>query len=130
MTFWYIGEEEHSDDRFTTSSLGLYARAGSWCMSQVRYRPEREIPAAWFVPDWLVKGWGNTRQANDLVVNGVWEPVVGGWRYTWIRWPNTASAIRTQRKRERAKKGARRTSDSPGESGLIPQGTYRGESRP
>lgn len=127
MTFWFIGEEEHSDPRFTTGSLGLYTRAGSWCMSQVHYRPEHEIPPEWFVPVSLVKVWGATRQANDLVANGIWEPVVGGWRYLWIRYQNTTDAVRAKRKREREKKAAR-TGDSPGEFPAIPLGTYRGES--
>jgi hypothetical protein len=124
MTYWFTGEEEHSDARFTTASLGLYTRAGSWCMSQVRYRPESEIPPEWLVPDWLVKGWGATRQANDLVAHEVWEPVTGGYRYAWIRYQNTANEIRRQRKRERDKK-ARRGSDSPGESTAIPRGIDR-----
>ena len=132
MTFWFVGEEEHDDLRFTTASLGLYVRAGSWCMSRVRHRPEREIPREWFIPDWLVRGWGSTRQANDLVRAGVWEPVAGGWRYAWIRWPNTPDAMRSQRKRER-EKWARKQSNarnSPGESAPTPQGSYRGESAP
>lgn len=130
MTYWLTGEEEHSDPRFTTTTLGLYVRAGSWCMSQVRYRPESEIPAEWVVPDWLVQGWNAKRYANELVANGVWEPVGGGWRYAWIRYQNTANAIRTERKRERdkwARKQAR-ARNSPGESSPTPQGSYRGES--
>jgi hypothetical protein len=129
MTFWLTGDEEHNDPRFTTSSLGLYTRAGSWCMNQVRYRPEHEIPPEWFIPTSLVKVWRATRQANDLVENGVWEPVVDGWRYLWIRHQNTADAIRSQRKREREKK-AHKTGNSPGELPPIPLGTYRGESAP
>jgi hypothetical protein len=130
MTFWLVGEEEHSDPRFTTNSLGLYVRAGSWWMSQVRYRPEAEIPTEWFIPDWLVKGWRATAYANDLVDSGVWEPVVGGWRYAWIRYGNTATALRRQRKREREKwaRKAAKARNSPGESTPTPQGRYRGES--
>jgi hypothetical protein len=127
MTYWFTGEEEHSDPRFTTHSLGLYTRAGSWCMSQIRYRPEAEIPAVWFVPEWVVKGWGNTRQANDLVANEVWEPVAGGWHYAWIRWRNTAEAVRRERKRERDK-WARKQAKASLPKQATPQGSYKGES--
>jgi hypothetical protein len=118
MSFWFVGEEEHADPRFTTGSLGLYVRAGSWCMSQVRYRPVAEIPPEWFVPDWLVRGWGSTRWANDLAQNGMWESVVGGWRYAWIRWPNTPTAMRQERKRQATKKARQRG---------CPPGTYTGD---
>ncbi|WP_139830455.1 hypothetical protein [Mycobacterium paraense] len=107
MTFWFTGEEEHQVFT-TTSSLGLYTRAGSWCMAQIRYRPEAEIPAEWFIPDWLVKGWGAVRQANELVAQGMWEPLEGGWRYVWIRPENTPNAVRQKRKREREKKSRKR----------------------
>jgi hypothetical protein len=32
MTYWFTGEEEHSNLGFTTSTLGLYTRAGSWSL--------------------------------------------------------------------------------------------------
>jgi hypothetical protein len=129
MSFWLTGEEEHRDPRFTTQSLGLYVRAGSWCMSQVRYRPEAEIPAEWIVPIWLVKGWGSTRQAKTLVDNGLWQPAEGGWRYAWIRYKNTPDAVRAERKRERNKWANKvaKARNSPGESDATPRGRYRGE---
>src|SRR5690242_21550432 len=71
--------------------MGLYVRAGSWCMGKVRYRPEREIPAEWFVPDDQVKAWcGSVRQANRLVDVGLWYRARGGYGFAWIRTENTA----------------------------------------
>jgi hypothetical protein len=130
MTFWLTGEEEHNDPRFATSTLGLYTRAGSWCMNQVRHRPMREIPPEWFVPDWLVKGWGATRLANELVAQGIWEPVVGGWRYAWIRHPNTADYLRGERKRQSTKKHRQRQAMSLGDLTECPLGTYTGDTAP
>jgi hypothetical protein len=130
MTYWLTGDEEHDDPRFTTATLGLYIRAGSWSMSRCRYRPEAEIPAEWFIPGPLVRGWGALRLAHDLAQQGVWEPVTGGWRYAWIRPQNTADYVRAERKRERAKwarKKAKAAANSPGESGQLPGGSYRGE---
>jgi hypothetical protein len=127
MTYWFIGDEEHNDERFTTATLGLYVRAGSWCMAQCHYRPEAEIPAEWFVPRAQVRGWGALRLANDLADQGVWEQVAGGWRYVWIRHQNTADHVRADRKRERgkwARKQSRAAADSPGESGSTPQGSH------
>lgn len=118
MTYWLVGEEEHDDPRFTTCSLGLYVRAGSWCMGHVRYRRESEIPVEWFIPVTLVKAWGATRQANELVRQGVLEPVIGGWRFAWIRPENTTDRVRAKRKRERDKKAPKPP---------IPQGKYMGE---
>ncbi len=127
--FWFTGEEEHSDPRFSTCSLGLYVRAGSWCMSQVRYRPEAEIPSEWFVPTSLVKGWGAMRQANELVAEGIWNPTTGGWFYAWIRWNNTADYVRRERKRQATKK-ARQRAMSPGDMAVSPPGTYTGDIQP
>jgi hypothetical protein len=126
VTFWLIGEEEHADLRFTTNSLGLYTRAGSWCMAQVRYRPAAEIPVEWVVPAWVVKGWGSMRAANELVAQKIWEPVQGGWRFQWIRANNTADYVRRERKRQRTKK-ARQRQMSPGDITLCPMGTYTGD---
>jgi hypothetical protein len=128
MTFWLIGDEEHKDPRFTTASLGLYARSGSWCMNQVRYRP-MEIPAEWFVPQSVVKAWGAIRQANDLVARGIWAPVDGGWRFVWIRHRNTTDYVRHERKRQATKK-QRQRSMSPGDIGACPPGTYMGDIEP
>lgn len=136
--YWLTGDEEHDDPRFTTATLGLYTRAGSWCMGRYRYRPEAEIPAEWFIPRSLVKGWGAYRLANDLAAEGVWEPVAGGWLYAWIRPQNTANYVRAERKRERrkwARKKERAAADSLGESAptpvgsqdQLPRGSYRGE---
>jgi hypothetical protein len=98
MSFWFIGDEEHNDPRFTTSTLGLYTRAGSWCMSQVRYRPSNEIPPEWFVPDSQVKAWcGSVRPANSLVPAGLWYRARGGYGFAWIRDENTADALRAKR---------------------------------
>jgi hypothetical protein len=41
MTFWFVGEEEHSEFRFTTSTLGLYVRAG------IRFDPSPSIWHSW-----------------------------------------------------------------------------------
>ncbi len=132
MTFWNIGDEEPEDPRFIEAgpgACGLYFMAGASCMRRVRYRPESEIPPEWFVPDTWVKGWPDgARLASRLVDVGLWHRVAGGYLYAWIQPRNTAEAVRGKRKRERAKK-APRAGDSPGESAVIPLGTYRGNRR-
>lgn len=122
MTFWQIGDEESEDPRFLTAgpgACGIYHMAGSWCMRQVRYRPEQEIPEEWFVPDRWVRGWPNgVRLANRLVEVGLWYRVVGGYGYAWLRSGNTAKYVRDRRAAERKKweqKQARKRANSPGE---------------
>jgi hypothetical protein len=124
MTFWHTGDEEHEDPRFRAvpGGLGLYVTAGSWCMSRVRYRPEAELPAEWFIPDEWVKGQPSGRRiAAGLERQCVWERLDGGYRYAWIRYQNTPDYVRRQRKREREKK-AKRHANSQGESTQFPRG--------
>ncbi|BBY36506.1 hypothetical protein MMAN_06400 [Mycobacterium mantenii] len=128
--FWLVGDEEHNDPRFGTASLGLYVRAGSWCIAQVHNQPEAKIPPEWEVPEWVVRGWGSIREANKLVEQGIWEAGHHCWYFVWIRRNNTADHMRYQRKREREKwerKQAKRR-NSPGESAETPQESYTGES--
>ncbi|WAJ43130.1 hypothetical protein OK015_18085 [Mycobacterium sp. Aquia_216] len=112
MTFWNVGDEEHSDPRFVRAGSGsfeLYHKAGSWCMGQIRGRPEEEIPVDWFVPDEFVRGQHNgTRLAKGLIAQGMWERVEHGYRFAWIREGNKPDAVRTIRKRERDKKPRQR----------------------
>jgi len=112
VTWWLWGDDEHCDKRFNeagTHAMGLYVRAGSWCMGKVRYRPEREIPAEWFVPDDQVKAWcGSVRQANRLVDVGLWYRARGGYGFAWIRTENTADTLRAKRAAERKKWEARK----------------------
>lgn len=132
MAWWRTGDEEHADERFERAglnSLGLYVRAGSWCMRQVRYRPEDEIPAEWFVPDYVVRGWRSQRLAAGLVREGIWGRVEGGYNFAWILPRNTADEVRRERKRERQKWEAKQAraraaqrANSPGESPPTPQG--------
>ena len=125
MTYWLTGDEEHDDPRFTTASLGLYTRAGSWCMGRYRYRPEAEIPTEWFISGPVVRGWGALRLARDLVQQGVWESVPGGWRYAWIRPKNTADYMRAERKASVPSGHARRRRRWPtplGSQGRLPRG--------
>ena len=107
MTFWQIGDEEPEDPRFVAAgpgACGLYHMAGAWCMRQVRYRPEIEVPPEWFVPDRWVRGWPNgARLANRLVDVGLWARVRGGYHYAWIRPGNTADYVRDKRAGERRK---------------------------
>jgi hypothetical protein len=108
MTYWYIGDEESEDPRFRAveaDGCGMYHMAGSWCMSQVRGRPESDIPIEWLVPDHWVRGWPNgSRTAAKLVKHALWQRVQGGYRFAWLRNVNEPDAVRTIRKRERDKK--------------------------
>lgn len=107
MTFWQIGDEEPEDPRFIAAgpgACGLYHMAGAWCMRQVRYRPESEIPREWIVPDRWVKGWPNgVRLANRLMTSGLWYRVHGGYGYAWIRPSNNTDYVREKRAAERRK---------------------------
>lgn len=107
MTFWNIGDEEHSDRRYTEAGHGsfeLYHKAGSWCMGQVRGRPESEIPTEWFIPDEWVNGQHNgPKLARGLIAVGMWERVRHGYRFAWIRDGNTAEYVRRRRKIDRDK---------------------------
>jgi hypothetical protein len=130
MTYWLIGDEEPEDHRFIQAgpgACGLYFMAGAWCMRQIRYRPESEIPPEWFIPDHYVRSWPNgARLAARLVHTGLWVSVEGGYYFTWIQPDNTADHVRGERKRERDKwarrQAAKRLLDPP-----TPQGSYRGE---
>jgi len=128
VTFWYIGDEEPEDPRFIQAgpaACGLYHMTGAWCLRQVRYRPEREIPAEWFIPETWVRGWPNgIRLANRLLIVGLWIEVGGGYSYGWIRWQNTPEAVRRERKRQTAKK-ARQRSMSPGDTASCPPAATR-----
>jgi hypothetical protein len=128
MTFWLTGDEEPDDERFRAvpGGLGLYAGAGAWCMSKVRYRPEAEIPAEWFVPYHFIKWWPNgPRIAAGLERQSIWERARdadrNGYRFGWIRSQNTPDAVRRQRKHEREKKAKQRAM-SPRESSACPPG--------
>ena len=133
MTFWYIGDEEPDDPRFIQAGLaapGLYHMTGAWYLRQVRYGPEREIPAEGFIPETWVRSWPNgIRLANRLVRVGLWIEVDGGYRYGWIRWQNAVDAVRIQRKRERDK-WARKQADSPGRVEPNSVGELNGELDP
>jgi hypothetical protein len=108
MTFWNIGDEEHSDPRFRAvpGGLGLYAGAGSWCMAQVRGK-RGDLPLEWFIPDHFIRGWDDGRGpriAKGLERVGIWErvedgPLERGYRFAWIREGNTPDTIRKLRKR-------------------------------
>lgn len=133
MTYFEIGDEEPEDPRFIEAgpgACGLYFMAGAWSMGQVRYRPYDEIPPEWFIPDRWVRGWPNgARLAAKLVAVGLWDRVLGGYSFGWIQSQNTADALRSRRKRERAKweaKAARNRSQRE----RTPQGSYRGELTP
>lgn len=134
MTFWEIGDEEPEDPRFVSAgpgACGLYFMAGAWCMRQVRYRPENEIPDEWLIPDRWVRGWPNgVRLAGRLVDVGLWIQVDGGYRYGWLQPRNAAESVRTKRKKERDKwaaKAARRRTDDSSYYEPTPQGSYTGE---
>lgn len=134
MTFWQIGDEEPEDPRFTDAgpgACGLYHMAGAWCMRQVRYRPEHEVPTEWLVPERYVKGWPNgARLANRLIDVGLWYRVRGGYHYAWIRPGNTAEYVRAKREAERRKwesKQARKRAEADLPRIPTPQGSYRGE---
>ena len=107
MVFWNVGDEEHSDPRFIRAGEGsfeLYHKSGSWCLGQVRGRPEAEIPVEWFVPDEWVRGQRHgPRLAKGLVAQGLWERVEHGYRFAWIRAGNTADYVRRKRKQDREK---------------------------
>lgn len=105
--FWFVGEEEHNDPRFSTASLGLYVRAGSWCMHEVHNR-RMELPPEWEVPAWVIKGWGATRLANELIAQGIWERVPNGYVFDWIRPQNTPEALRQKRKGATNRQAVRR----------------------
>jgi hypothetical protein len=111
MTFWNVGDEEHSDPRYEMAGAGsfeLYHKAGSWCMGQVRGRPEAEIPLEWFVPDSFVRSQQNgSRIAKRLVAVGMWERVDYGYRFAWIRDGNTTDYVRRRRKADREKPSRR-----------------------
>jgi hypothetical protein len=111
VTFWNVGDEEHSDPRFVRAGQGsfeLYHKAGSWCMGQVRGRPEAEIPIEWFIPDEWVKGQRNgPRIAKGLIAQGMWERVDYGYRFGWIRDGNTTDYVRKRRKTDREKPSRR-----------------------
>jgi hypothetical protein len=111
VTFWNIGDEEHSDPRFIRAGPGsfeLYHKAGSWCMGQIRGRPEAEIPVDWFIPDEWVKGQHNgPRTAKGLITQGMWERVEYGYRFAWIRDGNTTDYARKRRKTDREKPSRR-----------------------
>lgn len=107
MAFWFTGDEEHQDPRFSKwGSLELYVKAGTRCMSQVHGR--HGLPAEWFVPNDWVRGWGATRHASWLVRQQVWERVPGGYRFEWIRVQNTPDYVRKARKAEADKKARQR----------------------
>jgi hypothetical protein len=112
MTFWNVGDEEHSDERFIRAGRGsfeLYHKAGSWCMGQVRGRPYEEIPVEWFIPDEYVRGQPNgPKIAQGLIAEKMWARVEYGYRFAWIRDGNTPDAVRRTRKHERAKKARQR----------------------
>jgi hypothetical protein len=112
MTFWNIGDEEHSDPRFEIAGPGsfeLYHKAGSWCMGQIRGRPEDEIPVEWFIPDSFVRGQHNgQRIAKRLDAVGLWARVECGYRFAWIRHGNTADYVRERRKQDREKPSRQR----------------------
>lgn len=134
MTYWHIGDEEPEDPRFVTAgpgACGLYFMAGAWCLRQVRYRPENEIPGEWLISDRWVRGWPNgVRLAGRLVDVGLWLRVQGGYEYGWLQQRNTADAVRTNRKKEREKweaKAARKRTGNSSHSEQTPLGRYTGE---
>ena len=79
MTWFNVGDEEHSDPNLRDAGLdgfGLYAAAGSYCMNHL---------TEGFVPDWFVKGWpGGIKAAKKLIAVGIWARVEQGYRY--IEW--------------------------------------------
>jgi hypothetical protein len=133
MSYYILGDEEHDDRRFLDAGPGaleLYVRALGWCMHEVRYRPEAEIPAVWFIPiEWVRGQHQGVRLANRLVDQGVFGRVDGGYRFDWIRWRNTPDAVRRQRKRERDKKAKRDANSPGGNQADSPGGAIRGNRR-
>jgi len=132
--FWNIGDEEPDDPRFTQAgpgACGLYFMAGAWCLRQVRWRPEAEIPGEWFIPDRWVRGWPNgARLAARLVAVGLWTATTGGYYFEWIRPENTPDAVRADRKRKRAKKARQRARADRVTGGHVYRGTYTGDMTP
>jgi len=110
MTFWGIGDEEHRDPRFRAAGLdaaGLYYTAGSWCMGEIRLR--RELPAAWYVPDYFVVGFPKgKRLAARLVAAGLWKRLDGGYEFAWLQRGNSPDDVRKQRKADREKPSRQR----------------------
>jgi hypothetical protein len=111
MTFWNIGDEEHGDTRFIEAGPGsfeLYHKAGSWCLGQIRGRPESAIPAEWFIPDEWVNGqYDGARLAVALIGVGLWARVERGYRFAWIRDGNTTDTVRRLRKNNRERPSRR-----------------------
>jgi hypothetical protein len=103
--WWFVGDEEINDQFVNVgfAGFGLYHMAGSWCMSQIRGRPEAEVPAEWFIPDWVIRGWGAQRVAHQLCAEGLFTRLQGGYSFGWIRSGNTPDAVRRKRKADREK---------------------------
>ena len=86
-------------------AIGLWAMAGSWCMS---YKTDG------FVPDWFVRGWPDGPDlARELVDAGLWSQAVQdlqkGWSYhDWGHYQPSSEEIERERVASRDRQRKRR----------------------
>lgn len=134
MPHFRVDDALHSHpkaQRAGDDALGLWARAGSFCMAYL---------TDGFVPEWWVKQQQKgTAKAKKLVAAGLWEEGVErdgekGYQFHEFLGPgrqDSKAQIEADREKWRKKKAAQRedsTKDSPRESQVVSPGDTSGES--
>lgn len=118
MTWFKVDDGLHSHRKWLATSMaarGLWVTAGSWCADQLT---DGHVPA-----HVLRQVGGTTRNAAELVANGLWDVVDDGWRFhQWDEFQPSREAVEAERaaareRQRRARDRAKSRRDSHANNG-------------
>jgi len=117
-SMWILMSDEDWDNPWLNNvgmaARGLYWTALAWAKDQTRGRDFLASKSvlgdleSWFIPDGQIRYWKSNREAKQLVEASIWIPVLGGYRYLYLRDENKPKTFFEKRSKDASRKRGQR----------------------